>query len=113
MAENRQATRFPLHLPVAVKAKAARPRASGAKSETTKSETVKTENISSGGVLLNIDSDVKVGSPIEFTIRMPADVVGAGADVLVHCTGRVVRAAKRKDRRAVGVVIDEYDFERK
>ncbi|MGA3212523.1 MAG: PilZ domain-containing protein [Terriglobales bacterium] len=100
MPENRQATRFPLHLPVAVKAKNQRQRA-------------ETEDISSGGVLLSIDSDVKVGSSIAFTIRMPADVVGSDKDVLVNCTGRVVRTSKRKDRRAVGVVIDEYDFERR
>jgi hypothetical protein len=100
MDENRQAKRFPLQLPVSVKGTAV------------KGQT-ETENISSGGVFFFIDSDVKVGSPIELTIRMPKKVLGTPKDVLVKCTGRVVRSMRRNQRRAVAVVIDEYDFQRK
>jgi hypothetical protein len=39
--------------------------------------------------------------------------VGAEADVQVDCRGRVVRSFADGARRGVGVVIDEYRFERR
>jgi hypothetical protein len=54
-----------------------------------------------------------VGSPVDFTISLPADVVGSDADVRVDCRGRVVRSFADGGRRGVGVVIDEYRFERR
>ena len=97
--EKRVSRRFPLQLPIAV-------------TNAKKSRSTKTENISAGGVLFYADEKVKVGSAIAFTIRMPAGVLGAPQDVLVNCTGRVVRRSRIKKRDAVAVVIDEYDFER-
>jgi hypothetical protein len=40
-------------------------------------------------------------------------VVGAEADVQLDCRGRVVRSSEANGRRGVGVVIDEYHFERR
>ena len=94
------APRFPIKLPVAVKSGAGGERA-------------ETANISANGVLFRIDADVPVGSAVDFTISLPADVVGAVADVKVDCRGRVIRCFQDGDRRAVGVVIDEYRFERR
>ena len=94
------APRFPIKLPVALK--------SGANGKT-----VETENISANGVLFRMDADVPVGSAVDFTISLPADVVGAEADVQVDCRGRVVRSFADGGRRGVGVVIDEYRFERR
>ena len=74
---------------------------------------VETENISANGVLFRMDADVPVGSSVDFTISLPADVVGAESDVQVDCRGRVVRSFEDGGRRGVGVVIDEYRFERK
>jgi hypothetical protein len=54
-----------------------------------------------------------VGSMVDFTISLPADVVGAEADVQLDCRGRVVRNFEGDGRRGVGVVIDEYRFERR
>jgi hypothetical protein len=54
-----------------------------------------------------------VGSMVDFTISLPADVVGAEADVQLDCRGRVVRNFEEGGRRGVGVVIDEYRFERR
>jgi hypothetical protein len=104
------APRFPIKLPVAFKAGGkgyadASPEGSG--------KTIETENISANGVLFRMDADVPVGSAVDFTISLPADVVGAPADVQVDCRGRVVRSFEDGDRRGVGVVIDEYRFERK
>ena len=42
----------------------------------------------------------------------PGDVVGSRSDVQIDCHGRVVRSFEDKGRRGVGVVIDEYHFER-
>jgi len=71
-----------------------------------------TENISANGVLFAMEKDVPVGSMVDFTILLPADVIGARRDVQIDCRGRVVRSFEDEGRRGVGVVIDEYHFER-
>jgi hypothetical protein len=93
------APRFPLHLAASVKAQGA-------------AYTAETENISANGVLFAMDKDVPVGSMVDFTILLPADVVGSGRNVQIDCRGRVVRSFDDRGRRGVGVVIDEYHFER-
>ncbi len=93
----RSSVRFPIHLPVEVKA------AEGAHHATT-------SNISSGGVLFVVDAEINVGTKIEFTIAMPAAVLGTGKDVLVNCVGRVVRVGAEGERRAVAAIIDEYQI---
>ena len=103
------APRFPIKLPVALKS----PSQAGVPGQAVIGETVETENISANGVLFRMDADVPVGSPVDFTISLPADVVGAEADVQVDCRGRVVRSFEDGGRRGVGVVIDEYRFERR
>jgi hypothetical protein len=108
-ADVQAAPRFPIKLPVAIKSTSSSS-PTGAQ-VTTKS--VETENISANGVLFRMDADVPVGSPVDFTLSLPADVVGADADVQVDCRGRVVRSFEDGGRRGVGVVIDEYRFERK
>ena len=95
----RSAVRFPLHLPIQVVANSGR-------------HDAETSDISAGGVLFRLDTDIKVGSPIEFNISMPAEILGTGTDVKVHCVGRVVRSFEEKGRRALAAVIDEYSFER-
>jgi len=57
--------------------------------------------------------DMPIGSTVDFTISLPAEVVGADADVKVECRGRVVRSNEHEGRCGVGVVIDEYRFERR
>lgn len=94
------AARFPIKLPVAVKAQGG-------------DQATETQNISANGVLFRLDSDMPVGSMVDFTISFPAEVVGSDNDVRVDCRGRVVRSYDEEGgRRGVGVVIDEYHFER-
>ena len=93
------APRFPLHLSASVKAEGS-------------AYSALTENISANGVLFAMDRDVPVGSMVDFTILLPAEVVGARRDVQIDCRGRVVRSFDDRGRRGVGVVIDEYHFER-
>ncbi len=71
-----------------------------------------TQNISANGVLFAMDRDVPVGSLVDFTILLPGQVVGSRCDVQIDCHGRVVRSFEDNGRRGVGVVIDEYHFER-
>jgi hypothetical protein len=93
------APRFPLHLPASVKTQGS-------------AYSAETENISANGVLFAMDNDVAVGSLVDFTILLPAEIVGVRRDVQIDCRGRVVRSFEDRGRRAVGVVIDEYHFER-
>jgi len=78
-----------------------------------------TADMSSAGVYIMADTDLTVGSPIEFDITLPAVVLGTPADVEVRCTGRVVRkesgggGGKKKKKNGVACVIDEYKFIRK
>jgi hypothetical protein len=98
--ELRTSVRFPLRLPIAI---------------TTSGEEhqAETQDISSGGVLFHLESEMTVGSPIQFRISMPAAVLGASTDVLVTGLGRVVRCNVEGERRAIAAVIDEYRFERR
>jgi len=93
------APRFPLHLAASVKTEGT-------------AYTALTENISANGVLFAMERDVPVGSIVDFTILLPADVLGARQDVQIDCRGRVVHSFDDRGRRGVGVVIDEYHFER-
>jgi PilZ domain len=96
------AVRFPIKLPISVKSKSG-----------VNANAAETENISANGVLFHVDSEMPIGSIVDFTISLPADVVGAEADVQLDCRGRVVRNFEEDGRRGVGVVIDEYRFERR
>jgi PilZ domain len=93
------AARFPIKLPLFVKSQAGESR-------------TETENISANGVLFRLDAEMPVGSAVDFSIALPAEVVGADTDVRVDCHGRVVRNFDDAGRCGVGVVIDEYHFER-
>ncbi len=95
----RSAMRFPIKLPVEVRAEEAAKQA-------------ETKDISAGGVLFYMDTAMEVGSRIEFNISLPAAVLGTPSDVNVLCVGRVVRCSEEGSRRAVAAVIDEYRFER-
>jgi len=100
-AEMQSAPRFPIKLPISVK--------SGSGESHTE-----TQNISANGVLFQVvDSDMPVGSMVDFTISLPAAIVGAESDVRLDCKGRVVRNFEESGRHGVGVVIDEYRFDRR
>ena len=97
--EMQSAPRFPLHLSASIKSQGS-------------AYLAETENISANGVLFAMDNDVPVGSMVDFTILLPAEIVGLRQNVQIDCRGRVVRSFEDRGRRAVGVVIDEYHFER-
>ena len=89
--------RFPLALPAVL--------------TTGKSElTALTKNISASGVLFELDQELKVGLDIRFSLKMPGPVLGTNHDVLVHCTGRVVRCSLSHQQYLTASTIDEYQF---
>jgi hypothetical protein len=101
MEELRSSVRFPIKLPIEVKSEA-----------TVFGRPAETSDISAGGVLFQVDNDMAVGSIINFSIAMPASVLGTPTDVLVNCVGRVIRCTEESGRKSVAAVIDEYRFER-
>lgn len=108
MSEARTGKRFPLELPIRFRQK-----------KTVSGEDATTANVSSAGVYIQANTDLAVGSSIEFDITLPAKVLGTPGDVEVHCTGRVVRRetsgqnGKSRRRSGVACVIDQYKFIRK
>ncbi len=99
-ADVQSAPRFPVKLPIQIKSQGG-------------DRSTESENISSNGVLFQHEIDMPVGSTIDFTISLPAEVVGAECDVKIECRGRVVRSTLNQGRCGVGVMIDEYQFERR
>lgn len=95
--EVRSAVRFPLNLPVLVRAGR-------------RDLTALTRNVSANGVLFEVDGAIRVGEQIAFSLRMPCAVLGTPHDVLVNCRGRVVRCSKSQAQSQVAATIDEYQF---
>lgn len=67
-----------------------------------------TDNISANGILFSGPELPSVDSRIEFTISMPAAIMGTTGDVSVHCIGRVVRHEKHGNESQAAAIIDEY-----
>lgn len=90
----RTAVRFPLRLPLRLQ---------------TEDGTIEatTENVSSNGLLFAAPRLPRIGSVVEFTMTMPAQVMGSDNDVSVHCFGRIVRHQLAGGSMAAAV-IDEY-----
>ncbi len=95
--ELRAAVRFPLCVPITIC------------TETGDLPAV-TENISANGVLFELATALVVGSLVSFTIAMPAEAMGTPTDVVLHCTGRVVRCTPDVKTSHVAAVIDKYHF---
>jgi hypothetical protein len=95
--EVRCAVRFPLSLPVVLST------VSGELSASTR-------NVSASGVLFELDRELEVGQDIQFSLRMPGQVLGSSHDVLVQCEGRVVRCSISNIHYLAAATIDEYRF---
>jgi hypothetical protein len=95
--EVRCAVRFPLALPVVL--------------STGESDVEgRTQNVSASGVLFSLDQDLRVGSEVRFSMRMPRETLGSPQDVVVHCKGRVVRCSSSHNEHLAAATIDEYRF---
>jgi len=95
--EVRCAVRFPIALPVVL--------------STGEGEIAAvTQNVSASGVVFELNSPIKAGLEIRFSLRMPGAVLGTPRDVLVHCQGRVVRCSMNQSNYLAAATIDEYRF---
>ncbi len=99
--EKRAARRFALRIPVSV-----------AREEDAKySEAAQIRDVSARGICLYLDSPMKQGAPIGFTLTLPPEIT-LTESIRVQCKGRVVRIEDGEDagRMAVAAVIEEYEF---
>lgn len=97
--EVRASVRFPLHLPVKV----------GAAGKRWIEAT--TEDISASGFLFLSDYEFANQTKFEFSIQMPAAIMGTPTDVVVHGSARVVRSYKKAPMNFTAAVIDDYAFQ--
>ena len=67
-----------------------------------------TENVSANGLLFTCEYLPDLNSQIEFTMAMPAAIMGADKDLSVHCIGRIVRHETDGNVKKAAAVIDEY-----
>jgi len=98
--EKRSTRRFPLRLPVSVRA-----------GETTEELAAQTRDVSARGICFFIDTAIQAGSPIDFTLTLPPEIT-LTENIRVRCKGRVVRVegGSPAAKMAVAAVIDEYEF---
>jgi PilZ domain len=99
--EKRATRRFALRLPVAVNCDQ-----NGAQDKA-----AQTRDVSARGICFYIDSSVREGATIEFTLTLPPEIT-LTESIQVRCKGRVVRVdeAGTEGKVAVAAVIDEYEF---
>jgi hypothetical protein len=93
----RAAVRFPLHLPVSL-------HVDGGLIEAL------TEDISSTGACFLSQVAPRVGSLLEWNLRLPAAVMGMPNAVEIDCVGRVVWTRVDADGVRVGALIDDYQL---
>lgn len=111
MSESRTGKRFPIKLPITIR-----------DVKTSRRHRALTKDLSAAGVAIQGGAPLRVGSRIEFEIKLPGKVIGIGRDVELLCRGRVVRseaAAKGKGKKkgkaqsGLACVIDQYKFIRR
>ena len=95
--ELRAAVRFPLRIPVTILTDAGQMAAM-------------TVNISANGVLFEVPGPLEVGSIVSFTIPMPAEAMGSATDMVVKCSGRIVRSREAQGCWEAAALIDKYYF---
>jgi hypothetical protein len=68
-----------------------------------------TRDVSFRGLYFTLDSDVKVGTEIDFVLTLPKQITLA-TDVHIRCAGQVTRVESLGDRKGVAARIDRYEF---
>ncbi|MGH9510501.1 MAG: PilZ domain-containing protein [Terriglobales bacterium] len=99
--EKRATRRFPLRLPVSVTYP----------ENEADLKASQTRDVSARGICFYLDSNIAVGTGIEFTFTLPPEIT-LTESIRVHCKGKVVRVDEgNSDHKvAVAAVIDEYEF---
>ncbi len=100
-SDKRRARRFPITLPMLVKA-----------DEAEGQQEVQTYNVSSSGVYFEFASPLDVRTALEFVLMLPAQIT-KGNVVRVKCVGKVVRVDQGKSGKGflgVAATIERYEF---
>ena len=98
-SERREARRFTMSLPLRI----VLDEKSHAEFET------QTRDVSYRGLYFMADSQLDVGSEIEFIITLPGQITQSG-DVHIRCRGKIVRVESSGERTGVAARIDRYEF---
>jgi c-di-GMP-binding flagellar brake protein YcgR len=69
-----------------------------------------TEDVSANGMLFTAEEVPAIGARVEFELKMPAAIMGGVDDVLLRCTGRIVRHQQSGVKKMAAAVIDEYSL---
>jgi len=97
--EKRSTRRFSLDLPISVKfLDSGRREVAG-----------HTRDVSSRGVFMYLDTEIRAGAAIEFVMTLPPEIT-LSDPIRVRCTGRVLRVDKIGHEQGVAIAIDKYDF---
>jgi hypothetical protein len=68
-----------------------------------------TRDVSSRGVFMYLDTEIKSGALIEFVMTLPPEITLANP-VRVRCAGKILRVDKTAQEQGVAVAIEKYDF---
>jgi PilZ domain-containing protein len=98
--DKRATRRFALRLPVTVRYE-----------QDEQEHTAQTRDVSARGICFYVDSAIRAGSAIDFTLTLPPEIT-LTESIRVRCKGRVVRveSGNPTNKMAVAAVIDEYEF---
>jgi hypothetical protein len=98
--DKRATRRFALRLPVTVRYE-----------QDQQEHTAQTRDVSARGICFYVDSAIRAGSAIDFTLTLPPEIT-LTESIRVRCKGRVVRveSGNPANKMAVAAVIDEYEF---
>jgi PilZ domain len=97
--EKRSIRRIPLDLPISVKfLDNGRREVAG-----------RTRDVSARGVFMYLETEIRVGVPIEFVMTLPAEIT-LSDPIRVRCSGSVLRVEKTGSEQGVAVAIRKYDF---
>ena len=93
----RASVRFPLHLDIVL-------------TTAERQYMAVTEDVSANGMLFAADELPAIGSRVGFELKMPAAIMGGVDDLLLRCTGRIVRHQQSDGKKMAAAVIDEYSL---
>ncbi|MGO8984990.1 MAG: PilZ domain-containing protein [Terriglobales bacterium] len=98
--DKRATRRFALRLPVTVRSE-----------QNEQEHAAQTRDVSARGICFYVDSAIRAGSAIDFTLTLPPEIT-LTESIRVRCKGRVMRVetGNPTNKLAVAAVIDEYEF---
>ena len=102
MVERRSARRYDLSLPITIRVSA---------NPDAVLQIGKTQDISTEGVYFGMDNDLGIGTGLDLTVILSAEVTGC-TDVFVRATGRIVRVENRCKPKGVVATISRYQIVR-